>query len=62
LIVIGLQLAFEYEDNPDIPDLEKFMFNIPLDEVRYPALYESVFAKFERDYEKPFFWKNGNLY
>jgi len=45
-------------------DLEDgdYMFNIPLSEAKYPALYESVFSKYERDPEKPFFWKNGELY
>jgi hypothetical protein len=38
------------------------MFNIPLKDAKYPALYESVFMKFERDPEKQFFWKNGKLY
>lgn len=61
-IVIGLEQVYESEDDPDIPDYQWFMFNIPLKEARYPSLYESVFAKFERDYDKPFFWKNGNLY
>ena len=50
-IVIGL--AGEKED---------YMFNIPLSEAKYPALYESVFAKYERPLDKPFFWKNGKLY
>jgi len=49
-IIIGLDL----EDGG-------YMFNIPLSEAKYPALYESVFAKYERDPEKPFFWKNGKL-
>jgi len=61
-VVIGLELAFESEDDPDFEDIEKFMFNITLKEARYPAIYESVFSKFERDFDKPFFWKNGNLY
>ena len=52
-IIIGLDN--EEED-------EGYMFNIPLSEAKYPALYESVFAKYERDPEKPFFWKNGKLY
>jgi hypothetical protein len=43
-------------------NIEKFMFNIPLREAKYPALYESVFTKYERDYDKPFFWKNRRLY
>ena len=45
-------------------DLEEgeYMFNIPLSEAKYPALYESVFDKYERDPGKPFFWKNGKLY
>jgi hypothetical protein len=50
-IVIGLDL-----------DDGGYMFNIPLSEAKYPALYESVFTKFERDPEKPFFWKNGKLF
>ena len=61
-IVIGLELAFESKNDPDYDDVEKFMFNIPLNEAKYPALYESVFTKFERDFDKPFFWKNGKLF
>lgn len=37
------------------------MFNIPLEEAKYPALYPSVFNKFSRPPDKPFFWKNGEL-
>jgi len=37
------------------------MFNIPLEAAKYPALFESVFAMYERDYDKPFFWRNGIL-
>jgi hypothetical protein len=33
-----------------------------LKDAKYPALFESVFANFERDYEKPFFLKNEKLY
>ena len=51
-IVIALQGETEDED---------CMFNIPLSEAKYPALYESVFAKYERDLEKPFFWRDGVL-
>jgi hypothetical protein len=50
-IVVGLEL----EDGG-------YMFSIPLSEAKYPALYESVFAKYERPMDKPFFWKNGKLY
>ena len=39
-----------------------YMFNIPLSEAKYPALFESVFSKYQRDIGKPFFWKNGKLY
>ncbi len=52
-IVIGLG---GIEDEP------KEMFNIPLEEAKYPDLYPSVFNKFSRPPEKSFFWKNGNLY
>jgi len=38
-----------------------YMFCIPLKEAKYPALYQSVFEKFERDPTKNFFWKNGVL-
>jgi hypothetical protein len=61
-IVIGLELTFEDEYDSAMDYTEKFMFNIPLKAAKYPALYESVFAQFEREYEKPFFWKNGQLY
>jgi len=61
-IVIGLELAFEPDEYSDNDDIEKFMFNIPLKDAKYPALYASVFEKFEREYDKPFFWKNGKLY
>lgn len=57
-IVIGFQEEPEYDED----DPEGYMFNIPLGEAKYPALYESVFTKYERDLEKPFFWKNGRLY
>lgn len=37
------------------------MFCIPLGEAKYPALYPSIFEKFERKPENKFFWKNGVL-
>jgi hypothetical protein len=62
-IVAGLELTFTDDSDPDFHvDVENFMFNIPLEAAKYPALYESVFAKHERDYHKPFFWKNGKLF
>jgi hypothetical protein len=61
-IVIGLELIFGDNDDPDYEETESFMFNVPLEAAKYPALYESVFAKYERDYNKQFFWKNGKLY
>jgi hypothetical protein len=47
----------EYYEN-----VEKFMYNIPLKEAKYPALYRSVYSKFERDYNGKFFWDKGVLY
>jgi len=41
-VVIGLELPFECEDDPDDTEYEKFMFNIPLKDAKYSALYESV--------------------
>jgi hypothetical protein len=40
-IVIGLELLFESDDDPDFDDIEKFMINIPLKEAKYPALYKA---------------------
>jgi hypothetical protein len=59
-VVIGFEDIFENDFGDE--ESEKFMFCLPLKEAKYPALYESVFTKFERDYDKPFFWKNGFLY
>jgi hypothetical protein len=44
-----------------IPSYPERMFCIPLEEARYPALYPSVFEKFERNPDKNFFWKSGVL-
>lgn len=51
-IVIGLGR------NPQHPNR---MFCIPLEEAKYPALYPSVFEKFERNPNQNFFWKNSKL-
>lgn len=61
-IVIGLELPFKSKYHPDEIAHEKFMFNIPLKNAKYPALNRDVFANFGREYERPFFWKNGKLY
>jgi hypothetical protein len=47
----------EYYEN-----IEKYMYVIPLKEAKYPALYKSVFSKFEREYDGQFFWIDGILY
>ena len=61
-IAIGLELTFEDENDPDFDVTEKYMFCIPLKDAKYAALYPSVFEKYERDFDKPFFWKNGYIY
>jgi hypothetical protein len=61
-IPVYIVIGFQEEPEDDDEEPEGYMFNIPLSEAKYPALYESVFAKYERDPEKPFFWKNGKLY
>ncbi len=38
------------------------MFNILLNEIKYDALYPSVLEKYERPFNKLFFWKDGLLY
>ena len=59
-IVIGLEGVME--DDYEGEESVTFMFNIPLNAAKYPKLYPSVFEKYERPYDKPFFWKNGVLY
>jgi hypothetical protein len=39
----------------------KRLFLIPLNDVKYPSLYPSVFEKYERKPNKPFRWVNGKL-
>ncbi|MEA2035023.1 MAG: hypothetical protein U9N40_05995 [Euryarchaeota archaeon] len=62
-IVIGLEEwgedEYEEECADEYPEL--LMFNIPLESANYPKLYPGVFEKYERPYEKPFFWRNGVL-
>jgi len=61
-MVIGLGLEEEEHDDRDLPYVEKYMSCIPINELRYTAIYDSVFSKYERPYNKPFFWKNGKLF
>jgi hypothetical protein len=42
--------------------IEKIMYNIPLKETKYPALYSNIYSNFERNYYGKFFWSNGILY
>jgi len=51
-IVIGLA---GYDDEPES------MFCIPLNEVKFPDLYPSIFKNFERNPKSKFFWKDGVL-
>ena len=43
------------------PKHPKKMYCILLDEAKYPELYVSQLAEYERDPTKPFFWRNGRL-
>ena len=64
-IVIGYVKTTKKWDNYNkgyYEQVEKFMYNIPLKEAKYPSLYRSVFSKFERDYNGHFFWNDGVLY
>jgi len=58
-VVIGFDADCESDDGT----IEEgpFMFNIPLNEIRYDALYPSVLERYERPFDKPFFWKDGQL-
>lgn len=59
-MVIGLGLEVEDFMENDT-GIEKYMACIPLSELKYTAIYESVFNRYERPFDKPFFWKNGIL-
>ena len=59
-VVIALEGFDEDEEGFEVP--VTCMFNIPLEEAKYPTLYPSVFEKYERPFDKDFFWKNGKLY
>jgi hypothetical protein len=56
-IVIGFEPYVEDIDD----DIEQFMFCIPLNEAKYPAFTDNYISKFERPWNKPFFWKDGKL-
>lgn len=51
-IVIGLG------GDPNYPER---MFCIPLEDAKYPELYQSIYERYERDPHKNFFWKNNVL-
>ena len=51
-VVIGLAGD---DDDP------RSMFSIPLQEIKYPDLYPSIFKNFERNPKSDFFWKDGVL-
>lgn len=51
-IVVGLGGV---DDDPD--DL----FILPLKDLKYPALYPSIFKQFSKNPQNNFFWKNGKL-
>lgn len=51
-IVVGLG---GIDDDPD--DL----YVIPLQDMKYPALYKNVFMSFSKNPNNNFFWKNGKL-
>lgn len=59
-MVIGLGLEVEDFMGNDA-GIEKFMACIPLSDLKYTAIYESVFNRYERPFDKSFFWKNGVL-
>jgi len=59
-MVIGLELE-EEDEFFDTVSVVKYMSCIPINELKYTAIYDSVFSKYERTYDKPFFWKNGKL-
>lgn len=52
-IVIGLHID---------DDVDARMFNIPLREAKDPVLNATILEKYERAYQRRFFWKNGKLY
>ena len=57
-IVIGYE---PYIEDIDFDEFEQYLFCIPLNEAKYPAFTENYISKFERPWDKSFFWKNGRL-
>ena len=43
------------------PEHPEHVFCIPLEEMKYPIVYESIFANYARLPNKPLFYKNGLL-
>ncbi|MCK9593646.1 MAG: hypothetical protein M0Q91_16715 [Methanoregula sp.] len=60
-IPVYIVIGFQEDSDDEYDEPEGYMFNIPLSEAKYPALYESIFARYERPLDKSFFWKNGKL-
>jgi hypothetical protein len=42
--------------------IDIIMYNIPLKETKYTALYSNIYSNFERNYYGKFFWNKGILY
>ena len=61
-IVIGLELSSGSVSRPPETEQERCMFNIPLKNAPCPALHRAAFANCAREFKRPFFWKDGNLY
>jgi len=51
-IVVGLGGDDDYPDD---------LFVLPLKDVKYPALYPSIYKAYSKNPQNNFFWKNGKL-
>jgi hypothetical protein len=55
---IPVFLVIGFKGIDDAPD---DMFVIPLEELKYPTLYPSVYRNYSKNPKTNFFWKNGKL-
>ena len=51
-LVVGLGGIDDYPDD---------LFVIPLEQMKYPSLYPSIFSQFSKNPNNNFYWKNGKL-
>lgn len=60
-VVIGLELPPDDAEEEYGDEYCYCMFCLPLEVAKYPSLYPSVLEKYQRPWDKKFYWRNGTL-